>query len=52
MADDTIGLYYKPRTIINDDSRVFTELETSLNDNARVVIYATHIYSTGHRRMR
>ena len=26
-------------TIVNDDSRVVTKLETSLTDNARVVIY-------------
>jgi hypothetical protein len=33
------ALYYKPMTIINDDSRVITKLETSLTDDARVVIY-------------
>jgi hypothetical protein len=33
------GLYYKPMTIVNDDSRVITKLETSLADDARVVIY-------------
>ncbi len=32
-------LYYKPMTIINDDSRVVNKLETSLTDDARVVIY-------------
>ncbi len=31
-------------TIINDNSRVVTELETSLTDNARVVIYDRHIF--------
>ena len=36
------GLYYKPMTIVNDDSRVITKLETSLTDNARVIIYEHH----------
>ncbi len=31
-------------TIINDDSRVVTKLETSLTDNARVVIYDHHMF--------
>jgi hypothetical protein len=35
----TCGLYYKPMTIIIDDSRVINKLETALTDNARVVIY-------------
>ncbi len=35
----TCGLYYKPMTIINDNSRVINKLEASLTDNARVVIY-------------
>ncbi len=33
------GLYYKPITIINDDSSVINQLETSLTDDARVIIY-------------
>jgi hypothetical protein len=32
------GLYYKPITIVNDDSRVINKLEASLTDDARVVI--------------
>ncbi len=32
------GLYYKPMTIVNDDSRVINKLEASLTDDARVVI--------------
>ena len=40
----TCGLYYKPMTIINDDSRVVAKLETSLTDNARVVIYDCHMF--------
>jgi hypothetical protein len=35
----TCGLYYKPITIVNDNSRVVNKLEASLNDDARVVIY-------------
>ncbi len=38
------GLYYKPITIINDDSSVIDKLETSLIDNAWVVIYDHHMF--------
>ncbi len=38
------GLYYKPMTIINEDSRVVNKLKTSLTDEARVVIYDRHIF--------
>ncbi len=38
------GLYYKPMTIINDDSWVINKLETSLTDDARVVIYNCHMF--------
>jgi hypothetical protein len=31
-------------TIVNDDSRVITELETSLVDDAGVVIYDHHMF--------
>ncbi len=46
MKDDieTSGRYYKPMTIVNDDSRVITKLETSLTDDARVVIYDRHMF--------
>ncbi len=30
--------------IVNDDSRVFTKLETSLTDDARVVIYDRNMF--------
>ncbi len=40
----TCGLYYKPITTINDDSSVITKLETSVTDNARVVIYNSHMF--------
>ncbi len=36
------GLYYKPKMIRNDDSRVVNKLETSLTDDARVIIYDCH----------
>ncbi len=38
------GLYYKPVTIVNDDSRVINKLEASLTDNARVIIYDRHMF--------
>ncbi len=38
------GLYYKPMTIVNDDSRVFNKLEASLTDNARVIIYDLRMF--------
>ena len=44
MANERCGLYYKPMTIVNDDSRVITKLETSLTDDARVVIYDRHMF--------
>jgi hypothetical protein len=31
-------------TIVNDDSRVVNKLETSLTDDARVVIYDRHMF--------
>jgi hypothetical protein len=37
------GLYYKPMTIVNDDSRFINKLETSLTDDARVIIYDHHM---------
>jgi hypothetical protein len=38
------GLYYKPMTIVNDDSRVINKLETLLTDDARVIIYDHHMF--------
>jgi hypothetical protein len=35
------GLYFKPITIVNDDSRVINKLEASLTGDARVIIYET-----------
>ncbi len=40
----TSGLYYKPITIINDNSGVINKLETSLTDHSRVFIYNRHIF--------
>ncbi len=41
---DSWSLYHKPITIINDNSRVTNKLETSLTDNARVLIYNCHMF--------
>jgi hypothetical protein len=38
------GLYYKPIMTVNDDSRIVNMLETSLIDDARVVIYDCHMF--------
>jgi hypothetical protein len=38
------GLYYKPMTTVNDDSRVINKLEASLTDDARVIIYDCHMF--------
>ncbi len=38
------GLYYKPVTIVNDDSSVISKLETSLTGDARVAIYDRHMF--------
>ncbi len=42
--EKTCGLYYKPITIINDDSSVINKLETSLIDDARAIIYDRHMF--------
>ncbi len=34
---------YKPVTIVNDDSSIINQLETSLIDDARVIIYDRHM---------
>ncbi len=38
------GLYYKPMTIVNDDSSIVNNLEASLTDGARVDIYNRHMF--------
>jgi hypothetical protein len=40
----TCGLYYKPMMIVHVNSRVVNKLETSLTDDARVVIYDHHMF--------
>jgi hypothetical protein len=45
------GLYYKPITIVNDDSSIINKLETSPTDDARVIFYDRHMFivqATGH----
>ncbi len=42
--NNSCGLYYKSITIVNDDSSVVNKLETSLTDDARVVIYNRHMF--------
>ena len=37
-------LYYKPITIVNDNSSIINKLETSLTDDARVVIYDRRMF--------
>jgi hypothetical protein len=44
LCGKSSGQYYKPKTIVNDDSRVINKLEASLTDNARVVIYDRHMF--------
>ncbi len=38
------GLYHKPITIVNNNSSIVNKLETSLIDDARVVIYDCHMF--------
>jgi hypothetical protein len=38
------GQYCKPMMIVNDDSRVINKLESSLTNNARVIIYDRHMF--------
>ncbi len=38
------GLYYKPMTIVNDNSKVVSKFEASLSDDTRVVIYNCHMF--------
>ncbi len=51
---DKLGLYYKPITIINDDSRVVDKLETSLTDDTTVIIYDHYMFivqATGSEKL-
>jgi hypothetical protein len=40
----TSGQYFTPIMIVNDDSSVINKLETSLIDDARVVIYDHNMF--------
>ncbi len=44
LNEMTCGPYYKPMTIVNDDSWVINKLETSLTDDTIVVIYDHHMF--------
>ncbi len=44
FSAQTSGLYYKPIMIVNDNSRVINKLETSLTNDAGVIIYERHIF--------
>jgi hypothetical protein len=44
FALEVSGLYCKPMMVVNENSRVITKLETSLTDNARVIIYDRHMF--------
>ncbi len=44
VKDLSIGLYYKPITIVNDYSSIVNKLQTSLIDDARVIIYDRHMF--------
>ncbi len=42
--EESCGLYYKTFTIVNDDSSIVNKLDTSLIDNARVIIYILRMF--------
>jgi hypothetical protein len=44
IKQDTCGLYYQPRTIVNDDARIVNKFDASLTDDARVIIYDRHMF--------
>ncbi len=44
FKEKTCGLYYKPMTIVNDDTMVVNKLEASITDETRVVIYDHHMF--------
>ncbi len=44
IVEITSDLYYKPITIVNYNSRVINNIGTSLNDDARVIIYDHHMF--------
>ncbi len=44
QAQALCGLYYKHITILNDDSIIINKFETSLTDDARVIIYDHYMF--------
>jgi hypothetical protein len=44
IAIEISGLSYKPMMMVNDNSRVTDKVQTSLTDDARVVIYNCHMF--------
>jgi hypothetical protein len=44
LIKSSSGLCFKPMTIVNEDSWVVNKLETSLTDDARVIIYNCHMF--------
>jgi hypothetical protein len=44
----TVACYYKPMTIVNDDSRVVNKLEASLTNDASHHLQLSRVYSTSH----
>ncbi len=38
------NMYYKPMMIVDDDFRVVNNLEASLTDDAKVVVYNRHMF--------
>jgi len=47
-GQEASGLYYKPMTIVNDDSRVVNKLEASLTNDASHHLQLSRVYSTSH----
>jgi hypothetical protein len=41
---ENCGLYYKPITNVNGNSRVVNQLETSRTDDVTVIIYDRHMF--------
>jgi hypothetical protein len=44
QAQALCGLYYKHITTLNNDSSVVNKFETSLTDDARVIIYDCYMF--------
>jgi hypothetical protein len=44
FAGNTSGLYYKHMTIVNYASSIVNKLEALLTEDARVIIYDSHVF--------